>query len=197
MVTPNLSDCMNRLCGVVGLRAYHRRGKLVGPAFTVKTRPGDNLLLHKALDLAARGDVLVVDGGGDVTNAIVGELMGMYAQRRGIAGFVIDGAIRDVRFFAEFPCYARGNVHRGPYKDGPGELQVPVSIGGLVIEPGDIIVGDEDGVIAIHPGEAAAVLERARRKMNEEEQQRRAILEGRWERGWVDCALRDRGWLQP
>jgi RraA family protein len=190
MVTAHVSDCMNRLCGAVGLRAYHRSGKLVGCALTVKTRPGDNLLVHKALDLAGPGDVLVVDGGGDVTQALVGELMGMYARRRGVAGFVIDGAIRDVRWYEDFPCYARSSTHRGPYKDGPGELNVPVSIGGLVIAPGDIVLGDEDGVLAIHPAEAGPVLERVRMKMREEERHRRDILDGRWDREWVDRTLR-------
>jgi len=193
MATACVSDCMHRLCGVVGLHPYHHAGKLVGCAFTAKTRPGDNLLMHKALDLARPGDVLVVDGGGDVTQALAGELMGMYARQRGIVGFVIDGAIRDVRWYQDFPCYARSNTHRGPYKDGPGEINVPVSIGGLVIAPGDVILGDEDGVVAIHPEEAERVLDLARVKAHEEERARRAILEGSWEREWIDRALRASG----
>jgi regulator of RNase E activity RraA len=197
MATAHVSDSMNRLCGAVGLRPYHRAGKLVGCAFTVKTRPGDNLLVHKALDLAGPGDVVVVDGGGDVTQALVGELLGMYARRRGVAGFVIDGAIRDVRWYDDFPCYARANTHRGPYKDGPGEINVPVSIGGLVIAPGDIVLGDEDGVVAIHPAEAGRVLEMARAKMQDEERDQRAILEGRWDREWVDRTLRARAVVAP
>jgi regulator of RNase E activity RraA len=197
MVTPHLSDSMDRLCGVVGLRPYHLTGKLLGTAFTVKTRPGDNLLVHKALDLAEAGDVLVVDGGGDVTNALVGELLGRYAQRRGLAGFVVDGAIRDVAWFAGFPCFARANVHRGPYKDGPGEIGVPVAIGGLVVSPGDIMVGDEDGLLAIPATAAGEVLEKARAKVKDEEEQKRAIAEGRWGRAWVDEALRARGLLKP
>ncbi len=191
--TPNLSDCMDRLCGVVGLRRYHEGGKMIGAALTVKTRPGDNLLVHKALDLAAPGDVLVVDGGGDVTNALVGELMGMYARQRGVVGFVVDGAIRDVAWYRDFPCYARAHVHRGPYKDGPGEINVPVSVGGLVVAPGVFVVGDEDGVVAVHLGEAERVLELARAKAREEEQNRRAILEGRYDRSWVDRALAAKG----
>ncbi len=197
MATAHLSDCMHRLCGAVGLRPYHHAGKLVGPAFTVKTRPGDNLLVHKALDLAGPGDVLVVDGGGDVTNALVGELMGMYARRRGIAGFVVDGAIRDVAWYRDFPCWARDAVHRGPYKDGPGEINVPVAVGGLVILPGDIVVGDEDGLLAIHPEEAGRVLELARAKARDEEEQKRAIEQGRYDRSWVDRTLAERGLLPP
>jgi RraA family protein len=197
VVTPHLSDNMNRLCGAVGLTRYNGRGKLVGIAFTVKTRPGDNLMIHKALDLAAPGDVIVVDGGGDLNNALVGELMTLYARSRGIAGFVVDGAVRDVAAFAagDFPCYARGHVHRGPYKDGPGEINVPVAVGGLVVHPGDIVVGDEDGLVAVPAGEAAALLERARAFSGREEEAKVAIREGRWERGWINETLRAKGVL--
>jgi RraA family protein len=193
VVTPHISDSMNRLCGVVGLKRYNTSGKLVGLAFTVKTAPGDNLMIHKALDMAGPGDVLVVDGGGDPNNALVGELMASHARKRGIVGFVIDGAIRDVAWFQDFPCYARGNSHRGPYKDGPGEINVPVSIGGLVIHPGDIIVGDEDGVVALRPDEAAGVLEDARKKAKDEAKQLEDTLAGRLDRSWVDKALAAKG----
>ncbi len=193
VVTSHLSDSMSRLSGMVGLRRYNITGKLLGSAFTVKTRPGDNLMIHKALDLAEPGDVLVVDGGGDVTNALVGELMGMHARQRGLAGFVIDGAIRDIAFFHDFPCYARGNVHRGSNRDGPGEINAPVAVGGLVVLPGDIMVGDEDGVLAIRPDEARAVLELARKKALDEQNAKRDILEGRQDRSWIDKALAAKG----
>lgn len=192
-VTAHLSDSMGRTCGVIGLRRYSRRGRLAGGAFTVKTRPGDNLMVHKALDLARPGDVLVVDGGGDLNNALVGELMGMHARARGLAGFVIDGAIRDVAWFDDFPCYARGNTHRGPYKEGPGEINGPVAIGGLVIHPGDIVVGDEDGLLAIRPEEAEEVLRLARRKAEEEEETKRQIRAGTHDRQWIDKALAVKG----
>jgi RraA family protein len=193
VVTPHISDSMNRLCGVVGLKRYSTGGKLVGLAFTVKTAPGDNLMVHKAIDMAGPGDVLVVDGGGDPNNALVGELMGSHARKRGIVGFVIDGAIRDVAWFQDFPCYARSNSHRGPYKDGPGEINVPVSIGGLVIHPGDIVVGDEDGLVALRPDEAAGVLEDARKKAKDEAKQLEDTLAGRLDRSWVDKALAAKG----
>jgi regulator of RNase E activity RraA len=111
VVTAHLSDNMSRMCGTVGLRRYNPRGKLVGTALTVRTRLGDNLMIHKALNHAEPGDVLVVDGGGDISQALVGELMMLYARTRGVVGFVIDGAIRDVAAFAnsDFPCYARGD----------------------------------------------------------------------------------------
>ena len=148
--TSVISDNLARLPGAVGLRPFHRGSKLVGIAFTVRTRPGDNLAIHKALELVGPGDVIVVDGGGDETRALVGEIMKNIAEYRGAAGYVIDGAIRDVAAFAasDFPCFARAAIHRGPYKSGPGEINVPVSIGGSVISPGDIVVGDEDGVVS-------------------------------------------------
>lgn len=197
VVTSHLSDCMGRLYGVVGLHRYHRTGKLVGTAFTVKTRPGDNLMVHEALDRAAPGDVLVVDGGGDVTNALLGELMGMHAKERGLAGFVVDGAIRDAAWFDDFPCYARAHVHRGPYKDGPGEINVPVAIGGMVVLPGDLIVGDEDGVVAIRPVDAPALLEAAREKAGEEQSTKDAIVAGRLDRSWIRQALSKRSAIAP
>lgn len=147
--TAVISDNLQRLPGLVGLNRYHRSGQLLGRARTVRTRPGDNLTIHKMLDLVRPGEVIVVAGEGDLTRALVGDIMKTIAESRGVAGFVIDGAIRDTAAFAasDFPCFARGVTHRGPYKDGPGELDVPVAIAGTVVSPGDIVVGDEDGVV--------------------------------------------------
>ncbi len=161
--TSIISDNLARLPGAVGLKPYHRGGKLVGTAFTVRTRPGDNLAIHRALELVGPGDVIVVDGGAE--------------------GYVIDGAIRDVAAFAgdDFPCYARAVIHRGPYKNGPGEINVPVSIGGSVISPGDIVVGDEDGVVSFPAAGAAALLEAVRAQITREEETLKAIREGRYQ----------------
>ncbi len=160
LVVSHLSDNLQRLSGVRGLQRLHPRRKLVGTAFTVKTRPGDNLLIYKALMMMSPGHVLVVDGGGDTGNALVGELIMLYARQRGCAGFVIDAAVRDSAAFhaADFPCYARAVGHRGPYKNGPGQINVPVSIGGQVIRPGDLIVGDEDGVVSFAPDQAETLI---------------------------------------
>ncbi len=149
--TSIISDNLSRLPGANGLRPFHRvDGAMAGTAFTVRVAAGDNYTIHKALDLLRPGDVLVVDGGGDTERALVGEIMATLARTRGAAGLVIDGAVRDTGALArmDFPCFARAANHRGPYKNGPGEINVPVSIGGLVIQPGDIVVGDEDGVVA-------------------------------------------------
>ena len=181
--TSIISDNLARLPGAVGLKPYHRGGKLVGTAFTVRTRPGDNLAIHRALELVGPGDVIVVDGGGDETRALVGEIMKNIAQWRKAEGYVIDGAIRDVAAFAgdDFPCYARAVIHRGPYKNGPGEINVPVSIGGTVISPGDIVVGDEDGVVSFPAAGAAALLEAVRVQIKREDDTLKAIREGRYQ----------------
>lgn len=181
--TSIISDNLARLPGAVGLRQFHRSGRLVGTAFTVKTRAGDNLAIHQALELVGPGDVIVVDGGGDETRALVGEIMKNIAEYRGAAGYVIDGAIRDVAAFAssDFPCFARSVIHRGPYKSGPGEINVPVSIGGSVISPGDIVVGDEDGVVSFPAAMAATLLEAVRAQTAREEQTLIAIREGRYQ----------------
>jgi regulator of RNase E activity RraA len=148
----NISDCMSRItAGGAKLRPMHAEGVLAGPAFTVKTRPGDNLMVHKALDLAAPGDIVVVDAGGDLTNSIIGEIMMNYAILRGIGGIVIYGAIRDYGTIRKqnWPVFAAGISHRGPYKDGPGEIGLPIAIEGMVIAPGDLVIGDEDGLLCI------------------------------------------------
>src|SRR5215467_13178664 len=181
--TSVISDNLARLPGAVGLRPFHRGGRMVGVAFTVRTRPGDNLAIHRALEMVGPGDVIVVDGGGDETRALVGEIMKNIAEWRGAAGYVIDGAIRDVAAFAasDFPCFARAVIHRGPYKSGPGEINVPVSIGGAVISPGDIVVGDEDGVVSFSQAIASALLESVKAQIAREEATIVSIKEGRYQ----------------
>lgn len=194
--TPLISDNMNRMfAGGPGLRPIHREGSMCGPALTVRTRPGDNLMVHKALDMAEKGDVIVVEAGGDVTSAIIGEIMVRIAEKKGVAGIVIDGAVRDAGALARniIPVYARGVTHRGPYKDGPGEIGVPVAIDGMVIAPGDIVVGDEDGIVAVPQAEAAEILELARKQVQAEARTMKQIAEGTLDRSWVDARLKERG----
>ena len=188
----NVSDSMSRLtAGGPRLRPMHRSAPMSGPALTVKSRPGDNLMLHKALDLAEPGDIIVCDGGGDLTNALIGELMISHAIRRGIAGIVVDGAVRDFGWIRahDFPVYAAGVTHRGPYKDGPGEINVPVAIDGMVIAPGDLIVGDEDGFLCVPYADAGTVLAATIAKRDAEVKQMAAIEAGTSDRGWVDATL--------
>ena len=195
VATPHISDNLQRLSGIVGLRRFHRQRKLVGTAITVKTRPGDNLLIYKALMEAAPGHVLVVDGGGDTTNALVGELIMLYAQQRGCTGIVIDGAIRDAAAFhdADFPCHARAAIHRGPYKNGPGAVNVPVCVGGQVVHPGDMVVGDEDGIVTFSQAEAPRLLEAVAQTERLEAAIKAEIANGKAEQSWLAKAFAPHG----
>lgn len=192
----NVSDSMSRMAaGGARLRPLHASGVLAGPALTVKTRPGDNLMIHKALDLADKGDVIVVDGGGDLSNALIGELMIAHAKQRGIAGFVLNGAVRDVAAIraGTFPVFAAGVTHRGPYKDGPGEINVPIAIDGMVIEPGDLIVGDDDGLLCVPFAHTKTVLAATNAKQNAEVKQMAEIEAGASDRRWIDESLKRLG----
>lgn len=192
----NISDSMWRMtAGGARLRPMHARGALAGPALTVKTRPGDNLMIHKALDIAEEGDVIVVDGGGELTNALIGEMMVAHAEKRGIAGLVLNGAIRDYDSIhaGSYPVFAAGVTHRGPYKDGPGEINVPIAIDGMVIEPGDLIVGDGDGLLCIPFAQTEEVYRAAKAKNDAENQQITAIRQGTSDRSWVDATLKKLG----
>ena len=192
----NVSDCMSRMtAGGARLRPMHDGTPLAGPALTVRTRPGDNLLVHKALSLAQPGDVIVVDAGGDLTNAIIGEIMTTYAESRGIAGIIINGAIRDCGTIrrSAFPVYAAGVTHRGPYKDGPGSINQAVTVGGMLVHPGDVVVGDTDGVIAVRPDEALAVAKLAHEKVAHERQTIADILAGKYSSDWVKTTLAQKG----
>ena len=188
----NASDVMSRMtAGGPRLRPMHAGGVMSGPALTVKTRPGDNLMIHKALMLAVPGDIIVVDAGGDLTNALFGEIMSSEAVAAGVAGLVINGAIRDADAIrsAPLPIFAAGVTHRGPYKDGPGEINVPIAFDGMVIEPGDLMLGDGDGVLCIPFAETETVLQAARKKQVEEEHAMAAIRGGTRTKAWVDQTL--------
>lgn len=157
----NVSDAMHRMSGFGPyIRPYHRQEvNMCGPALTVRCRPGDNMMFHVALSLVAPGDIVVVDCGGDLTNSISGERMMGMAQRRGCGGFVINGAIRDLDWVRQndFPVFAAGIHHRGPLKSGPGEVNVPISIGGQIIHPGDLVIGDADGALCVPFDDVEAV----------------------------------------
>lgn len=191
VVTPHLSDNLDRMAGITALRRFHRGRKLVGTAFTVKTRPGDNLAIYHAMPLLQPGHVLVIDGGGDANNALVGDLILSYILQRGCVGLVVDGAVRDTAAFleADFPCYGRSASHRGPYKNGPGALNVPVAIAGQVVNPGDIVVGDEDGLVTFPQADAQRLLEAARRSAAKEDAIRAEILTGGVQQSWLEPFL--------
>jgi len=188
-----VSDVMARMvAGGPRLRPMHGGGAMIGPAYTVKTRPGDNLMVHKAIDAADPGDVIVVDAGGDLTNAIIGEIMATHAALRGIAGIVINGAIRDSAALraSSFPVFAAGVTHRGPYKDGPGEINIAISLDGMVIEPGDLILGDDDGLVCVPAANVDAICMAAKAKNTAEETMLAEMRAGKaQDRAWVDATL--------
>ena len=144
-------------------------------------------MVHYALNIAEPGDVIVVDAGGDLTNALVGELMLAFAASKRLAGVVINGAVRDSRSIRDkaFPVYAAGVTHRGPYKDGPGEVNVAVAIDGMVVQPGDLIVGDDDGVLCIPLAEAERIHALASERHAAEALKLQAIAAGTHNRDWV------------
>lgn len=192
----NISDMMSRMtAGGARLRPMHDGTLLAGAAITVRTRPGDNLMVHKALDIAQPGDVIVVDAGGDLTNAIIGEIMVAYAQTRKLAGIVINGAIRDAGTLrrGSFPVYAAGITHRGPYKDGPGEINCTIALDGMTIEPGDLILGDEDGLLSIPFDQVEAAYKAASDKHVVEEKMLADIAAGKFDTSWVDARLKALG----
>ena len=170
----NINDEMNRLfCMHDYIRLLNPGSseQLLGTAFTVRAPIGDNLIFHYALDLAKPGDVIVVDGGSGCNRSLAGEIMMRFAQKKGIAGFVVDGCVRDWDGINNLtmPVYAKGVTPQGPYKNGPGEINVPIACGGQVIFPGDIIVGDLDGIVVIRRQDARAVALAAREKKRKED----------------------------
>jgi len=191
------------LCDVAGrrgtmnsrIRALHPAMTVCGPAFTVEVRPGDNLLFHVALAVAKPGDVIVVDGKADDTCALVGELMVTQAAAARLEGFVVDAAMRDVGSLAsgKFPVFAAGTNPCGPTKGLAGRLSIPVSAGGVAVNPGDLIVGDADGVVVIPRADVENVLEAAHKKVELEAQRIKEIEEGIFVSPWLNDALRQAG----
>ncbi len=148
----HVGDALQRMTVMDGgIRLFTARAVLVGTALTVDVRSGDNLAVHRALDEARPGDVLVVNGHGDTTRALIGDLIGEIMVNAQVTGAVVDGAVRDVRAMSEMglTVYARAVTPAGPFKDGPGAVGVPVAAGGVVVAAGDVIVGDADGVVVV------------------------------------------------
>jgi RraA family protein len=191
--TPDISDQLNRLYAVSpGIRLLTHPGhRVCGPACTVKVFPGDNLMVHKSLDVLEQGDVVVVDAGGSEHNAVLGDLISTKARHRGAQGFVVDGFVRDLPNIQELdlPVFARGITPIGPLHRGPGEINFAVCCGGVVVNAGDVVVGDAMGVVVVPREIAGDLLDRLR----EHEAAQAAYLEG-VKRGvfsneWVDQIL--------
>jgi RraA family protein len=173
--------------------------KVAGPAVTVEVRPGDNLAIHAALAIAQPGDVIVVDGKGDLSAALIGEIMSTQAAASGIAGIIIDGAVRDADALSRghFPVFAAGLNPSGPTKAIAGRVNHPVSVAGVAINPGDLIIGDMDGVVVLPREEVAALLELAQQKLDGENRRIVAIKEGDVRAPWLEKSLRAVGMLNP
>lgn len=198
--TPAISDQMNRLYTMAPRikNLVDADAPIFGPACTVKVYPGDNLMVHKALDLAEPGDVVVVDTSGSALTAVLGDLVSTKARHRGIAGFVVDGLIRDlpgIQALGDFPVFACGVTPVGPLHRGPGEINHPVSAGGVVVQPGDAILGDRNGVAVVPRGFAADLLARLRERDAREAEYTAAVGRGEFDNAWVD-ALLDEGGLE-
>lgn len=191
----NISDNMGRIGCMDSTIKPFNKVKLVGVAFTVRVPANDNLILHKAIDMAEPGDVIIVNGEGSMDHALMGEIMFRYAISRKIVGFVLDGCIRDVESLENLniSVYAKGVNPKGPYKNGPGEINVPISCGGLVVHPGDIIVGDADGLVVIKPDDAAFLLTLSAKQHENEIKTFKDIEEGTLNREWVDKFLTEKG----
>lgn len=197
IATPNTADVMGRFRAMNhSIKSVNQPGiNIVGSAFTVRTHPSDNLMVHKAMDLAKTGDIIVIDACGDMGNAILGELMCHYAKMRGITGYIVDGPVRDLKAISDmnYPVFAKGGTPRGPYKEGPGELNTTISCGGVPINPGDVIIGDDDGVVVVPKAEANDVLKKAKGVQEKEQGVIESIYKNTWDRKWVDDTLQKKG----
>jgi len=173
--------------------------RLAGTAFTVEVRPGDNLMIHAAMQMAKPGDVLVIDGKGDTTCALMGTIMMTACQQLGIAGVVIDAAVRDSEEIVEmgYPVYSVGTNPNGPTKYVPGRINHPVSVGGVTVHAGDLVIGDADGVTILEREKAPFMLQLAAKKVADEQARIAALKQGKDLRpAWVVNALQANGALK-
>ena len=193
--TPDISDLLNRLYAVDPLIRVLTadRHTICGPALTVKVFPGDNLMVHKSLDVLEPGDVVVVDAGGSTLNAVLGDLISTKARHRGAAGFVVDGLIRDLPSIQEldFPVFARGTTPIGPLHRGPGEINFPICLGGVVVNPGDLIVGDSTGLVVVPQAIAEELLGRLKSHKASNASYFDSVKKGNFSNAWVDNILGD------
>jgi regulator of RNase E activity RraA len=196
--TPEISDLMNRLY-TMNSRIRNQTDpslRIVAPACTVKVFPGDNLMVHKSLDIAEPGDVVVVDASSSMMTAVLGDLVAMKANHRRIAGFIVDGLVRDIPgilALGSFPVFARGVTPIGPLHRGPGEINYPVSVGGIVVHAGDLIIADLNGVVVVPLEDASALLERLEARAPAERAYVASVERGDFSNDWVDKTLRDAG----
>jgi regulator of RNase E activity RraA len=192
--TSIISDSQERAGGapgIVPMVPLAPGASIGGPALTVRTRPGDNMVVHQALRMLEPGQVLVVDAGGADDRAIMGEIMIRYAKAQGAAGVVVDGAVRDRDGLAEqgLPVFARSVCHLGPYKSGPGEIRGTVRLGHTTVTDGDVIVADADGVVIVATDRAAEVAGLAEARERAEDDLLAQASAGTLDYGWLDDGL--------
>lgn len=194
----NVADVMNRSCAMnsrIRLLSSPKSQVAAGVALTVKARAGDNLALHAALNLAQKGDFIIVSNEGDNTRSLIGMIMMSYLYKyKEIAGIVLDGPIRDIDEIRnlDFPVFATGTTPGGPYKEGPGEVNVPISCGEICVYPGDIILADADGVIVIPKKDACNVLKEAQKLQATDAAKVAESGKGTVNRSWVDKTLKEK-----
>ncbi len=192
--SPAISDQLNRLYTVSAkikpLTAM--RKKLIGPACTVKVVPGDNLMVHKALDFVEEGDIIVVDSNGIESSAVLGDLVSIKAAHRGVIGFVADGLVRDIEGIrrTNLEVFARGITPNGPFHRGPGEINYPIQCGGVIVNPGDIVFGDLSGIVIIPKDFLVTLIERLTQKVKTEYAYKTAVINGDFSNNWVDNILK-------
>ena len=194
-----LADVAGRRGALHGrIKALRPRMKVAGPALTVEVRPGDNLMIHAAIALAKPGDVLVIDGKADQGSALMGTIMMTACRQRGIAGVVIDGAVRDSLEIDEmdYPVFSVGTNPNGPTKNIGGRIGHPVAVGGVTVRAGDFVIGDGDGVMVVEREKIESLLGAARKKVEDESKRITAIKEGNTAAAWLDGALRAAGVLK-
>jgi regulator of RNase E activity RraA len=198
LASPNLADAMGRF-NFMDPGMQSRTGlTLCGLAVTVNARPADNLMIHKALQVAGPGDIVVVNTCGNTTSAVFGELMCNTAVAARLGGIIVDGAIRDVEGLTMlgFPAFSRTVCAGGCDKDGPGEINVPISCGGVVVSPGDVVVGDSDGIAVVPRAEAVDVLRLVQELMAREKKRIDEIKRGVLFRPEIDESLRKHGVIE-
>ena len=173
------------------IQALRPRMKVAGPAFTVEVRPGDNLMIHAAMALAKPGDVLVIDGKGDQTSALMGTIMMTACRQLGLAGVVVDGAVRDSLEIDEmdYPVFSVGTNPNGPTKNNGGRIGHPVSVGGVTVHAGDFVIGDGDGVVVVEREALAGLLPLAEHKVQAEAKRIAQIKEGNTSASWLTASL--------
>ncbi|MBO1305723.1 hypothetical protein JZO70_06115 [Enterococcus sp. 669A] len=196
--TPPLSDGLNKFNTLDSkIKAVSSGVKLAGPAITVKLRPADNLMLHKAIDIAKEGDIIIVDTGGTENYSIMGDLMSSAAFKKKIGGFVIDGAIRDIEELKEkqYPIFTKAVTPAVGDKDGPGEINYPISCGGVVVMPGDYVVADDNGVVIIPPDHIDEIVSGTEKKLKYEANRAIEIEKGHITKPDIDEKLRKLGVL--